>query len=83
VREVENALASVSKDGERLTLLERSAYSAAAADEQIRYSWKAGEASILDVLEADRARFVAEAALADSDMTVRLDRAVLFAAIGG
>ena len=83
VREVENALASVSKDGERLKLLERAAHSAAAADEQIRYSWKAGEVSILDVLEADRARFVAEAALADSDTTVRLDRAVLFAAMGG
>ena len=83
VREVENALASVSKDGERLKLLERAARSAAAADEQIRYSWKAGEVSILDVLEADRARFVAEAALADSDTTVRLDRAVLFAAMGG
>ena len=83
VREVENALASVCKDGERLKLLERAARSAAAADEQIRYSWKAGEVSILDVLEADRARFVAEAALADSDTTVRLDRAVLFAAMGG
>ena len=83
VREVENALASVSKDGERFKSLEQSARSAAAADEQIRYSWKAGEVSILDVLEADLARFVAEAALADSDTTVRLDRAVLFAAMGG
>ena len=83
VREVENALTSVSKDGERFKSLKQSARSAAAADEQIRYSWKAGEISILDVLEADRARFVAEAALADSDTTVRLDRAVLFAAMGG
>lgn len=83
VREVENALASVSKDGERLNSRERSARSAAAADEQIRYSWKAGEVSILDVLEADRARFLAEAALADADSSVRLDRAVLCAALGG
>ena len=83
VREVENALASVSKDGERFKSLEESARSAAAADEQIRYSWKAGEISVLDVLEADRARFVAEGSVVDSDTTVRLDRAVLFAAMGG
>jgi len=82
-KEVENALAGAAKDHAKTVLLERAAVEAAAAAEQTRRAWTAGETSILDVLEADRARFAAEAALVDSDTAERLDRAALYAALGG
>jgi multidrug efflux system outer membrane protein len=83
VLEVETSLASIARDRERSASLALAASDATKAADQIRQAWTAGESPILDVLEADRVRFAAEAALADSQASEQLDRATLFAALGG
>jgi outer membrane protein TolC len=83
VKEVETSLASVSRDRENTQALGIAASEATHAADQLRRAWRAGEIPILDVLEADRARFSSEAALAESETVERLDAAALFAALGG
>jgi len=83
VKEVETSLASVSRDRENAQALGIAASEATHAAEQLRRAWRAGEIPMLDVLEADRARFISEAALAESETVERLDAAALFAALGG
>lgn len=71
------------RDAERQVLLARSAEQAGSALEQIRRSWQAGEAPLLDVLEAQRSQLSAQSALAMVRTAQWQNQALLVSALGG
>jgi outer membrane protein TolC len=83
VADVENALASIARDDERVTALDTAAAKARSAADQVRRAWRAGESPILDLLEAERNQLAAEEALAQAQTADLRDHAGLFAALGG
>ncbi|MNV61680.1 Outer membrane efflux protein [compost metagenome] len=83
VAQVESALAAAQRNAERQVLLARSAEQAGSALEQIRRSWQAGEAPLLDVLEAQRSQLSAQSALAMVRTAQWQNQALLVSALGG
>jgi multidrug efflux system outer membrane protein len=83
VADVENALASIARVGDRVTALDTAAMKARSAADQVRRAWRAGESPILDLLDAQRSQLAAEEALVQARTAELRDHAGLFAALGG
>ena len=82
VRDVEDALASRTRDAETCGSLETAAARTRDATHETEASWRAGVAPILDVLEARRAQLAAEDRQAQADTIVLRDQVALYAALG-
>ena len=83
VADVENALASIARDDERVAALDTAASKARGAAVQVREAWRAGESPILDLLDAQRGELAAQEAQVEARTAEMRDHAGLFAALGG
>ena len=82
VRDVEDALASRTRDVERRTSLASAATRTRSATSQVETSWRVGVVPIVDLLEARRAELATEDRLAQAQSRVLLDQVQLYAALG-
>lgn len=83
LEEVENALVSYLREGERRRLLEASVEASRRAAGLAGDLHRQGLASFLEVLEAQKVQFIAERDLALSEAAVTLNLVVLYKVLGG
>ncbi|RAZ89046.1 RND transporter [Mesorhizobium hawassense] len=83
LEDVENAIVSLAQEGIRDGKLASSTKSYADAAQLERTLYKAGEASLLDVLDAERSAYSAEDSLLQSRVSIATDYIALNKALGG
>src|SRR5262249_53322405 len=83
LEDVENALVDYLREGERRTRLEAAVTADRTAVDLAEDLYRKGLTSFLDVLDAQRALYLAQAELARSQALVTLDLVALYKALGG